>query len=80
MATAVSQDPDTALRVHTREELGVDPDELPSPIMAGVASLIAFSLGALVPLLPYLVGLPVLAATLVITAWPWSPAGSSSAG
>jgi VIT1/CCC1 family predicted Fe2+/Mn2+ transporter len=68
MAAAVSSDPGTALRVHTREELGVDPDGLPSPILAGVASLLAFSLGALVPLLPYLVGLPVLAATLVITA------------
>ena len=68
MATAVSQDPDTALRVHTREELGVDPNELPSPILAGVASLIAFSLGALIPLLPYLIGLNVLAATLIVTA------------
>jgi VIT1/CCC1 family predicted Fe2+/Mn2+ transporter len=38
---------------------------------AGAASLIAFSLGALVPLLPYLLGLPHLAATLVITAQPW---------
>src|SRR6204780_2351560 len=68
MAAAVSADPDTALRVHTREELGVDPDELPSPILAGGASLLAFSLGALVPLLPYLVGLHDLAATLVLTA------------
>src|ERR1700691_739393 len=68
MAAAVSADPDTALRVHTREELGVDPDELPSPLLAGGASLLAFSLGALVPLLPYLAGLSVLAATLAITA------------
>src|SRR5258708_36127779 len=68
MAGAVSSDPSTALRVHTREELGVDHTELPSPILAGVASLLAFSLGALVPLLPYLVGLPYLAATLLITA------------
>ena len=68
MATAVSQDPGTALRLHTREELGVDPNELPSPILAGLASLLAFSLGALVPLLPYLIGLPVLTATLGITA------------
>jgi len=68
MATAVSQDPDTALRVHTREELGVDPDDLPSPMLAGVASLIAFSLGALIPLLPYLAGLNMLAATLIVTA------------
>ena len=68
MAAAVSSDPDTALRVHTREELGVDHTELPSPVLAGSASLLAFSLGALVPLLPYLAGLQVLAATLAITA------------
>src|ERR1700683_1141727 len=68
MAAAVSRDPDVALRVHTREELGVDSHELPSAILAGAASLLAFSLGALVPLLPYLLGLPVLAATLGVTA------------
>jgi vacuolar iron transporter family protein len=68
MAAAVSRDPDTALRVHTREELGVDPFELPSPLLAGISSLIAFSLGALMPLLPYLAGLPVLGATLGIAA------------
>ena len=68
MAAAVSKDPDTALRLHTREELGLDPAELPSAVLAGVASLCAFSLGALVPLLPYLLGWPVLAASLGITA------------
>jgi vacuolar iron transporter family protein len=68
MAAAVSRDPDTALRVHTREELGVDPFELPSPVLAGVSSLVAFSLGALVPLLPYLAGLATLTASLGITA------------
>jgi vacuolar iron transporter family protein len=34
MAAAVSADPATALRVHAREELGVDPSELPSPLLA----------------------------------------------
>jgi vacuolar iron transporter family protein len=68
MAAAVSTDPDTALRVHTREELGVDPHELPSPVVAGVASLFAFSLGALVPLLPYLLGATVLWVSLLVTA------------
>jgi VIT1/CCC1 family predicted Fe2+/Mn2+ transporter len=68
MAAAVSQDPDTALRVHTREELGVDPFELPSAVLAGISSLVAFSLGALIPLLPYLAGLHVLAAALGIAA------------
>ena len=68
MAAAVSRDPATALRIHTREELGVDHEDLPSPILAGAASLLAFSAGALVPLLPYLLGFDALAATLVITA------------
>ena len=68
MAAAVSNDPGAALRLHTREELGVDPDELPSPLLAGTASLLAFSFGAIVPLLPWLAGLPDLAATLVLTA------------
>jgi VIT1/CCC1 family predicted Fe2+/Mn2+ transporter len=68
MAAAVSADPDTALRVHAREELGVDPSELPSPVLAGASSLAAFSSGALVPLLPYLAGLHSLAAALGITA------------
>lgn len=68
MAAAVSADPDTALRFHTREELGVDPDELPNPVLAGAASLLAFSLGALLPLLPYLLGFPDLAVAMAITA------------
>jgi vacuolar iron transporter family protein len=72
MAAAVSRDPDTALRVHTREELGVDPFELPSAVVAGISSLIAFSTGALIPLLPYLAGLTgtgvALAASLGIAA------------
>ena len=68
MAAAVSRDPDTALRVHTREELGVDPFELPSAVFAGVSSLLAFSAGALIPLLPYLAGLSVLSASLGLAA------------
>jgi vacuolar iron transporter family protein len=68
MAAAVSKDPKTALRVHTREELGIDHTELPSPLLAGVSSLFAFSFGALVPLLPYLLGFPFLAVTLIIAA------------
>jgi VIT1/CCC1 family predicted Fe2+/Mn2+ transporter len=68
MAAAVSQDPETALRVHTRQELGVDSDELPSPLLAGVASLVAFSVGALLPLLPYLLGAGSLVVSLAIAA------------
>jgi vacuolar iron transporter family protein len=38
MTAAVSRDPDTALRV-PREELDVNPFELPSAVLAGVSSL-----------------------------------------
>jgi len=58
---AVSRDPDTALRVHTREEIGVDPKMLPSAVVAGGLVADRVPAGALVPLLPYLVGLATLA-------------------
>jgi VIT1/CCC1 family predicted Fe2+/Mn2+ transporter len=68
MAAAVSADPERALRIHTREELGIDHHDLPSPWLAGAASFAAFSVGALLPLLPYLLGAPTLTATLLVTA------------
>ncbi|WP_433553152.1 VIT1/CCC1 transporter family protein [Micromonospora zamorensis] len=56
VAEAVRRDPEEALRVHVREELGVDPDDQPSPWTAAISSFLFFSLGALVPLLTYLFG------------------------
>ena len=56
VAEQISRDPDLALQIHTREELGVDPTALPSPWVAAFSSLFSFSVGALVPLLPYLFG------------------------
>ncbi|MGW6985517.1 VIT1/CCC1 transporter family protein [Streptomyces sp. NPDC054932] len=40
-----------ALRAHARVELGINPDELANPWHAAFASLIAFTVGALLPLL-----------------------------
>ena len=68
MAAAVSSDPGTALRIHTREELGVDPEELPSPYTAAGASLVTFAIGALIPLIPYLAGLNSLPLALGLAA------------
>jgi VIT1/CCC1 family predicted Fe2+/Mn2+ transporter len=56
VAEQVSQDPEEALVLHAQEELGVDPRELPSPVVAAVSSFFAFATGAVVPLLPYLAG------------------------
>ncbi len=56
VATAVGRDLDEAVRVHAREEMGVDPEEVPSPWLAAVSSFVCFSVGALFPLLTFLLG------------------------
>jgi len=56
VARQLSRDPEQALDVHAREELGVDPNDLPSPLVAAVSSFGSFGLGALLPLLPFLLG------------------------
>lgn len=53
LAAAMSTDPELALQTHAREELGVDPDALGSPVKAAAASLVSFALGALIPLVPW---------------------------
>lgn len=55
VATELMRDPSVALDTHAREELGIDPDEgLGSPWGAAGSSFLTFSLGALVPLIPFL--------------------------
>lgn len=56
MADQVMADPDRALEVHAREEMGVDPGALGSPLQAAVSSFVTFALGALIPLIPWFVG------------------------
>ncbi len=48
------RDPELALQTHVREEMGVDPSATGSPWAAAAASLATFSVGAFVPLLPWL--------------------------
>ncbi|WP_232835551.1 VIT1/CCC1 transporter family protein [Actinocorallia populi] len=56
VAAALHRDPAEALEVHAREELGVVPGELPSPWLAAFSSFASFSIGAILPVLPYLLG------------------------
>ncbi|GAA2622757.1 VIT1/CCC1 transporter family protein [Paractinoplanes durhamensis] len=56
VADVLRDNPELALRVHAQEELGVVPDELPSPWTAAGSSFVCFSIGALIPLLSYLLG------------------------
>jgi VIT1/CCC1 family predicted Fe2+/Mn2+ transporter len=57
VARQLMRDPEVAWRVHAREELGIDPDHLASPWVAAGASFVAFAIGAVVPLLSYLLTL-----------------------
>jgi VIT1/CCC1 family predicted Fe2+/Mn2+ transporter len=56
VAEQIHEDPEQAVAVHAREEFGIDPDDLTSPMLAAVSSFVAFTIGALVPLLPYFLG------------------------
>jgi VIT1/CCC1 family predicted Fe2+/Mn2+ transporter len=53
MAEQVHKDPEIALDVHAREELGVDPDETGNPAAAAISSFFAFAIGAMIPLFPW---------------------------
>jgi VIT1/CCC1 family predicted Fe2+/Mn2+ transporter len=57
--------PEHALDVLAREELGLNPDDLGSPWGAAGFSFAAFTAGALVPLLPFLAGMPLPAAAWI---------------
>ena len=55
-ARQITSDPQQALIVHAQEELGVDPTQLPSPLVAATSSFASFCVGAILPVLPYLLG------------------------
>lgn len=95
VARQLHRDPERALEAHAREELGVDPGELPSPMVAAVSSFGSFSVGAVLPVLPYLFGatalLPAVLLALVglfvcgsvvsrVTARPWWYSGLRQLG
>jgi len=52
----IHRDESRALDVHVTQELGVNPREKPSPWVAAGSSFVMFAIGAIVPLLPYLLG------------------------
>jgi VIT1/CCC1 family predicted Fe2+/Mn2+ transporter len=54
LADRLIQDPGRALDTLAREELGLNPDELGSPVSAALSSFFAFSVGALIPLASFL--------------------------
>lgn len=68
VALQLSRDPELAWRIHAREELGIDPDALPSPWTAAGSSFVSFTAGGLLPLLPYLLGAHSLPTATVLAA------------
>jgi VIT1/CCC1 family predicted Fe2+/Mn2+ transporter len=70
MADELMRTPELALQTHTREELGVNPNDLGSPYKAASASATSFAAGALVPLVPWFVtqGTAAIVASLVLGA------------
>ncbi len=68
VAREVHTDPELALKVHVTQELGVDPDEQPSPWMAAILSFLCFAVGGIVPLLPFQLGGSSLAVSLLVGA------------
>lgn len=67
VARELSRDPERVLHVHVREELGLSVDDLPSALLAAGSSFLAFALGALLPVLPYLVGATAIWPAAVLT-------------
>jgi vacuolar iron transporter family protein len=78
VAVQLHRDPDTALRLHVVAELGLNPADKPSPWTAAVSSFLTFATGAVIPLLPYLLGFSVLAAALICGAVGLAVAGALS--
>jgi VIT1/CCC1 family predicted Fe2+/Mn2+ transporter len=67
VARQLSRDPETALDVHVREELGLDPGDLPSATLAAGSSFASFAIGALLPVLPYILGASGMLPALLLT-------------
>jgi VIT1/CCC1 family predicted Fe2+/Mn2+ transporter len=62
---ALVKNPEAALDALAREELGLNPDDLGSPWGAALFSFVAFAAGAVLPLVPFLLGLPLSRAIVV---------------
>lgn len=78
-AREVHADPEKAVKLHLTQELGVDPDEQPSPLVAAGSSFAMFALGAVIPIVPFLLGFASLALGLLAGAIGLLVAGAVAA-
>ncbi len=75
----IHRDEEQAVHFHLAQELGVDPREKPSPVIAAISSFVMFAVGAVIPLLPYLFGAEKLWLGLVCSAVGLVVAGAVAA-
>lgn len=70
LAKSIMANPEQALATMAREELGVVPEELGSAMTAAVTSFILFALGAIMPVIPFLLteGVPALVGSAILSA------------
>ena len=70
MVHEVMADPQLALETHAREELGISPEHLGSPVQSALSSFFTFALGAFIPLVPWLFlkGTAAIVASVVLSA------------
>lgn len=78
VAEEVHANPDLALQVHVRQELGVSLDDQPSPWTAAISSFLCFAIGGIIPLLSFLLGSSSLVLALGIGAVGLFAAGALS--
>ena len=70
LSKEMHRDPDLALETHAREELGINPNDLGSPVKAAGSSFASFLVGGVLPLLPwfFVAGTAAVVASLVLGA------------
>jgi vacuolar iron transporter family protein len=68
VAEALMSDPERALDTHSREELGVNPQQTGEPKKAAASSFVSFAMGAVIPLLPwfFISGVGAILASIVL--------------
>jgi VIT1/CCC1 family predicted Fe2+/Mn2+ transporter len=68
VAEALMSSPERALETHSREELGVNPQQTGEPKKAAASSFVSFSVGAVIPLLPwfFISGVGAIIASIVL--------------
>ena len=78
LAELMMANPQIALETHAREELGLTPSQLGSPWGAAFSSFGSFIMGALIPILPYLVGVgdPAVMLSIILSAGSLATVGA----